>query len=247
MFIETALKNYVLEVILEEGRTESFNAIYENILTNYKSYDSNSRAYKFALKQRLKLRNQFYSVLTREYNTNKPVIQHFYNQDKLVPIWAIFEVISLGEFGNFVSCIDFNVKRKISISLNLNQACDSDGKLSENIIYILKDLRNSIAHNNVIFDTRFKRSNPNHSLIVSLQNDTGINNINFKTIVDYIILVIYLLKNLKIAKTEMNKIIKNFENLINEFRNEIPIHIYNIIFHTDTRNKLNLLKIYLKR
>lgn len=246
MFIETALKNYVLETILEEGQTECFNTIYDTILTNYKSYPPNSNPYKNAIKQRLKLRNQFYSVLTRDYNNNKQVVQHFYHKDKSVPIWAIFEVISLGEFGNLVACIDFTIKRKISRSLNLNQPCDADCKLTESIIYLLKDLRNSIAHNNVIFDTRFKNSNPSHSLIVSLQHDTKINNINFKTIVDYIILVIYLLRNFNTSKTEMNKIVNSFETLINHFRNQIPINIYSKIFHTDTRNKLNLLKTYIK-
>lgn len=33
MFIETALKNYVLEVILSQGNTDSFNDIFTNLLT----------------------------------------------------------------------------------------------------------------------------------------------------------------------------------------------------------------------
>lgn len=246
MFIETALKNYVLEVILEECKTKNFNTIYETLLTNYKSYRINSLEYKKAIKKRLKLRNQFYSVITRDYSNNKPIIQHFYNKDEPIPIWAIFEVISLGEFGNFVSCLDYNIKRKISKSLNLYQPCDSDGRLTEKIIYILKDLRNSIAHNDVIFDTRFKNSSPAHVLSNSLKQDMNINNINFNTIVDYIILIIYLLKKFNTSKTEMNKLVSSFSYLINQFRNQIPISIYNKIFYTDTRNKINLLKLYIK-
>jgi len=245
MFIETALKNYVLEVILKQGNTECFNTIYENLLTNYKHRNVGSSQYKTELNKRLRLRNQLYNVLTRDYSNNKQVVQHFYHKDEAVPIWAIFEVISLGEFGNFVSCTDINVKHEISNLLQLNQACDTDGKLTECIIYIIKDLRNSIAHNDVIFDTRFKSSTPNHSLLNALNFDTNINNISFATIVDYLILVIYILKNLKISKTEMNKVVTRFEVLINQFRNQIPINIYNKVFYTDTRNKLILLKTYI--
>ena len=38
MFIETALKSYALEVIIQKGKTESFSEIYANLMTDYKSY-----------------------------------------------------------------------------------------------------------------------------------------------------------------------------------------------------------------
>ncbi|MBU3133401.1 Abi family protein [Clostridium gasigenes] len=242
MFIETAIKNYVLESILDTATTDCFNIIFETILTDYKNHKVSSKNYKISMKRRLNLRNQIFSVLTRDYNNNKPIIQHFYHKDKPVPIWAIFEVISLGEFGNFIACINPLVKNKISISLNLNQSCDANNKLIESIIYQLKDLRNSIAHNNVIFDTRFKSNKANKSLITSLQLDTKINNISFDTLVDYLILIIHLLKNLNTNSNELLKIVDDFQCLLDNFRGEIPISIYSQIFYTDTRNKLTLLK-----
>ncbi|WP_138494411.1 Abi family protein [Paenibacillus pinistramenti] len=246
MFIETALKNYFLEVILQHGRTENFNIIYDSLLTYHKSHPVGSKQYKLAQNKRLRLRDQFYNVLTRDYSNDKQVVQHFYHKDEPVPIWAIFEVISLGEFGNFVSCANINIKKDISKSLNLNQSCDANGKLTESIVYTIKDLRNSIAHNDVIFDTRFKRSNPNYSLISSLQLDTGIQNISFDTIIDYLILVIYLQKNLMTPKHDLLKVVSRFETIINSFRNQIPIHVYNLILYTDTRNKINLLKSFIR-
>lgn len=246
MFIETALKNYVLECILKHANTECFHTIFETLLTDYKNFSVGSPQYKKALCKRLDLRNKFYNVLSRDFRNNKRVVQHFYHKDKAVPIWAIFEVISLGEFGNFVSCLDINIKREISRSLNFNQSCDSNGKLTQSVIFIIKDLRNSIAHNDVIFDTRFKSSSPSNSLIRCLNSDTNINNITFDTIVDYLILIIYILSNLCISKTEMKKIITRFENTIEELRNQIPISIYSRILYTDTRNKLNLLKTFIR-
>lgn len=247
MFIETALKNYVLESVLNQGRTENFNTIYETQLLNYKNHPYGSDQYTKALNQRLRLREKFYNTLNRDYSNNKQVVKHFYHKDEPVPIWAIFEVISLGEFGNFVSCASNNIKREVSLSLNLNQSCDANGKLTENIIYLIKDLRNSVAHNDVIFDTRFRSNRPNHAVISCLQLDTRISNINFNTIVDYLILIVYLLKNLSETKTELNRLVTKFEVMINAFRNQIPINVYNQVFHTDTRNKLNLLKIFIRK
>lgn len=197
------------------------------------------------MNKRLRLRNQFYQTLTRDYSNGKKVVKHFYHKDIQVPIWAIFEVISLGEFGNFVSCTNINIKKDVSKSLKLNQTCDTDGMLTQSIIFLIKDLRNSIAHNDVIFDTRFRSGNPKKALLGCLQIDTSINNISFKTIVDYLILVIYLLKNLGVSKTEMHRMTNKFETLINHFRTQIPFNIYANIFHTDTSTKIRLLKTFI--
>lgn len=247
MFIETAIKNYVLEIVLKHGKTDSFDTIFDTLLTNYKIHKVGSDDYKKALNKRLRLRNKFYETLANNYSSNKQVVQHFYHQDRHVPIWAIFEVISLGEFGNFVSCLDIKIKRDISKSLNLNQAFDGDAKMTENIIFLIKDLRNSIAHNDVIFDTRFQTNKPKQALIKALQIDTGINNITFNTIVDYLILFIFIQKQLYISsKTELKRIVNNFEKIIEHFRPQIPTSVYHQIFHTDTKNKLESLKKFIK-
>lgn len=43
MFIETALKNYVLEILLLEGKTSDFEEIYEKLLTCYKNENNGSK------------------------------------------------------------------------------------------------------------------------------------------------------------------------------------------------------------
>ena len=246
MFLETALKNYVLEIVLKESNTSSFNAIYENHLTEYKNYTVGSRNYKSSLSKRLRLRDQVYNTLTREYANQKQVVEHFYHNDLQVPIWAIFEVITLGSFGTFLSCMNTPLKRKISLELKLNQPCDTNGVLTENIVYLLKDLRNSVAHNSVVFDCRFKSNNINNALMRCLESDMSIPNITFETIVDYIIIITYLLKSLGCSKIELSSFVNEFEKSIDEFRGKVPISEYNKILYTDTRNKINLLKNYIK-
>ena len=95
MSIETTLKNYVLEIILASSNSENFNQIYHKLLNGYKGYTVGSDDYKKELKKRLKLRDTIYSTLTKNYNMDRKVIQHFYHRDLNVPIWAIFETISL--------------------------------------------------------------------------------------------------------------------------------------------------------
>lgn len=245
MFIETAMKNYVLETILDEVNTENFNDIYDKLLNDYQSYHVGSNNYKKSLNKRLRLRTQFYSVLTREYSNKKQVVQHFYHNNTSVPIWAIFEVISMGEFGNFISCLNYATRCNIAHAIQLNSSCNADGKLVESIIFILKDLRNAIAHNDVIFDTRFRSSNPKRSLIQSLTLDTAINNIDFKTLVDYLILIAYILKNLGISKRDIESLVNRFEKITNDFRSHIPISIFSRILHTNTRNKIRSLYSYI--
>ena len=47
----------------------------------------------------------------------------------------------------------FDVRDDISKRLSLNVSCDTDRQLIYKYIYTLKDLRNAIAHNAVVFDT----------------------------------------------------------------------------------------------
>ncbi len=244
MFIETALKNYALEIVLEKSKTESFNDIFSNVLTKHKDLVLGSEQYQKSIKKRLDLRNHIYQALSRYYQS-KLVIQHFYHKDRNVPIWAIFEVISLGEFGNFIACLNKDTKLDISKSLGLNKGFDTNGTLTELIIYTVKDLRNAVAHNDMIFDTRFKNAKVNQTIIKCLENDTKISNIDFNTIVDYLILICYLLKKMATPKAEIRKMVSQFVNTTELLRKRIPIGIYSKIVYTNTREKLKRLERYI--
>lgn len=57
MFLETAIKNYSLEIILDEAKSSNFNTIYEEVLIEYKNFQSGSNNYKSAYKERLNMRD----------------------------------------------------------------------------------------------------------------------------------------------------------------------------------------------
>ena len=113
-------------------------------------------------------------------------------------------------------------------------------------MYLIKSLRNSIAHNDVVFDVRFKDTKVASSLYKFLENEICCKNIDFNTITDYIILISFLLRSYGLSKTEINRFINDFEKILEEFINKISINIYNQVIYTDNKNKLKFLRNYTK-
>ena len=62
--------------------------------------------FKSALKHRLDVRDRIYAVQTKAYQADDPIAAYYLRQDRSLPLWAIFELLSLGEFGHLVSCLN---------------------------------------------------------------------------------------------------------------------------------------------
>ena len=210
MFIENALKNYVLEATLDECKSEKLSDVYKNGLTYYKEFKAGTPDYKKEFKRRMDLEMKISTALTRDYMAGKEIEQHFYNSDREIPIWAAFESLSLGEFGTFFMCSNKNIRLAVSKALSLPTNLNSDGFLLSDMIFALKSLRNAIAHNGVIFDTRFATSPVGNRIKRLLENEFSIQQIDFNYIVSYVALVTYLLK--KFGETRRCK------SLINEYK-----------------------------
>ena len=244
MFIETVIKNYALECILDENNSERFADVFSKALTSYKSFDVGTSNYKEHMAKRLKLREHVFSAISREYR--RPIVSHYYDLDKPVPIWAIFELLTLGEFGSFVSCMSNPLKIRLSKEIGIKTSFDPDGRIPEMYIFTIKDLRNAIAHNGTVFDTRFKTGKINSRLSTYIKSETGISNITFDTIVDYLLLIVFILKGLQCNRSIIHNFVSDFERSCENLRKQIPIGIYNQILYTDTRNKLTKIKDYIK-
>lgn len=258
MQIETAVKNYVLEVLITMIRSDSFLDIYSKLLDNYKSFSTNNRSFssdkkkeqaenrfKQELKRRLDLRNRIYKIQSDAYGKGNKIADHYLKQDTNLPIWAIFELLSLGEFGHFVSCLNRECRANISKELGICQSDDTNAMMPQRLIYITKDLRNAIAHNDVVFDTRFKKGGIDSQVRNAITNATGVSGLTFQTITDYIVLIVYQLKLLHIPNQEMRKVISSFENATEQLRGQIPISIYNRIIYTDNNAKMEKLKKFI--
>ena len=245
MFIETALKSYVIESVLADSQSENLNIIFNKSLTYYRNFPHGSQKYKTHFSKKMYLRGTINSTLKRDYDRKNQIVNHFFDNDREIPIWAVFESMTLGDFGYFFWCCNHSVKTYTSNLLHLPSNLDSDGEQTRFIIFALKDLRNAIAHNNVIFDARFKLRNIDNRLINLLEQETGINNIDFKYIDAYFILTIYVLRKMKVTKTECKQLITAYNAAKEALRSEIPTSVWNQILGSATRSNMNMLTAYI--
>lgn len=250
MQIETAFKNYVLEVILDSIHSYEFADIYNQLLDDFKRFSptgATQKDYKEALKARMELRNRFYRIQTDAFCKNNPIATHFLEKNINPPIWAMFELITLGEFGQFVSCLNLTCRRKISTRLGIKSSDDTNAVLTRRLIYATKDLRNAIAHNDIVFDSRFKRGAIDKQVSSAISNETLCSNVTFDTITDYLILLVFQLKHININKPELLYVISAFKKATEKLRKQIPTSIYNQIIFTDNSAKIKKLEEYINR
>ena len=254
MQIETALKSYVLEVVVSQVNSDSFIDVYNKLLDNYKAFSTAGSVYsdfkqrkkaedkfKYELKRRLDLRNRIYKVQTDAFGNGNKIAEHYLNNDMNLPIWAIYELLSLGEFGHFVSCLNFPCRQAISSKLGIRASDDSNALLPQRLIYVIKDLRNAIAHNDVVFDTRFRTNKIDRQVC----NATNVPNLNFETITDYLVLIVYLLSLLRISKNDSKRLISSYIECTERLRKAIPANVYSQIIRTDNSSKVVALRKFI--
>ena len=246
MFIENALKSYVIEALLADSKSENFDVIYNKSLTAYRNYTPGSRAYKTEYTKRMNLKGKINAALVRDYN-KRSVVAHFFNNDITIPVWAIFETLALGEFGTLYDCACTNVKLYVSNIMKLPTNLDSDGMNTKFFIFTVKDLRNAIAHNNVIFDTRFKTGKIDQRLVTLLETEVGISNIDFKYMDAYIIMITYFIRKMGETKTACKQFVASYQQQTEYLRNELPINIYNQVVGTQHRSNMNALQKFVSK
>ena len=248
MFIETAVKNIALESILVNADSELIQDMYDKVISSYHKAPLNfTPEQKKKLQQnKLNLQNSIQANLANAYRKNNPKITHFYNNAGYsgVPVWALFEIMTMGDFGYLLSCLTYDVRDDISKKIGLNLSSDTNRQLIYQYIYTLKDLRNAIAHNSVVFDTRFRNIYPTPAMKQCLKNEIKLPYVNFKTIGDYIILICYYLKMLKLSKTEIKAFIRSFEKLTDNYKTSVNSAVAAIVIHPDLAARLNILKNY---
>ena len=201
MFIETALKNIALNTIMTEIDSSSVYDMYDKAISSYKNAPAGTREdiKKKYQNNKLNLQGSIQNAIAAAYRKENPKITHFYNNVNYneVPIWAIFEILTMGDFGYLLSCLTIDMREKVSRSIGINLSSDTYRELLYKYVYALKDLRNAIAHNDVVYDTRFKKMDPSRPMKQCL--------------------ICYYLKLLKVSKTEIKSFIREFEKITREY------------------------------
>ncbi len=249
MFIETAVKNIALEALLQEVKSEEIQSMFDKVVSSYRNSPSSATGVqkKNFQEAKLNLQKSIQASLANAYRKNNPKITHFYNNTDYtgVPLWALFEIMTMGDFGYLLSCLTFPARDRISKQLGLNLSCDTNRELVYKYIYALKELRNAIAHNAVVFDTRFRNMDPGSAMKQCLKITIGLPYVNFKTIGDYVILMCYYLKLLHVSKTEIKAFIRNFEKIVNNYRSSVSPAVTSIVVHPDLPMRMTILKNFI--
>lgn len=241
MQFETISKNRVLQILVENYKTDKFDDIYQNGMIAYKSVTKNRDR---AIKTRLRVKDRINSSVSSAYGKNS-ISTHFYNEGRYVPLWGVFEILMFGEFAQLISTLEDKTKVLIMNDMGIKSTYDINGKLSYQILYMIKALRNSIAHNNVIYDLRFTDARIDSTIPKLLSYETNIQNIKFDSIFDYIILLVFILKNYGYNRKTLKQLIKDYELSLDQFYRESNIYNYNKVVRTDTKKKVKQLIKYL--
>lgn len=249
LFIETAVKNIALACILRKSKSESIQAMFNKSVSGVTNVPQGSTtAQKRKVQQsKLDLQNSVHRNLANAYRRNDPKIAHFCEVYADVPIWALFEITMMGDFGTILSCLTLDVRKEISKQLGLNLAYDTNCEFVYKHIFVLKDLRNAIAHNAVIFDTRFKTSKISKAMKDCLKHDIKLPYVNFNSIGDYVILVAYYLKLLGVPKTEIKTFINEYEKITNKYIQSLQGNVAAVkaVITKDWKQRMDILKKYL--
>lgn len=245
--IETSLKNRLIDFLVKGDQCD-IEYIYKNKLRDYASKEVGSKDYKKYLAKNLKLREKIDETIAYNYGNGHPAVQHFFHCNKSLPLWAYFEIITFGEFGNFIGCLNKELRINFAESINLHHSgFNQNGRVIENIVFCLTGLRNATMHNSVIFDCRFNNSNTSNQLKVYLEKVTGIKNITFDTLMDFMILLVMLLKKINVTKTELNRYVRHFDDIRETLFLNVPFSTYTAIIGTDAKNKIVALKNFIRK
>lgn len=251
MFIESAVKNVSINCILEATNSESIQTMMDNVVLSFRNAPISSTLdqRKRFQQNKLNLQKSIQTDLARAYRMNNPKITHFYNHMGYsgVPVWALFEIIMMGDLGFLLSCLTREVRESISRAIGFNLASDTNRELVYKYIYTLKDLRNAIAHNSVVFDARFRNIDPSSAMKQCLMQDVKLPYINFKTIGDYVILICYYLVGLAIEKEEVLSFIDNFIDATIRFQSSVSVSVSSMVVHPDLMMRMSILKNFVEK
>lgn len=230
MKLEMSMKNQALVEILEAAASSVLSEVYSRVMPGNK---------KDGMKGKLEVIHSSNGVLLNSYRHRDRIVRHYYDgPDGAVPLWALMEVITLGHFAKFLEQLSDPVLNDIAASWGIKRKY---GDLAPHFVLAVKDLRNCVAHNGVVFDTRFANAKVRKPLSKTLKIEIGYpaaTKMEFDTITDYLILLVFLACAMSFPKREIVGLIKDFELATETLYTKVPFAAFSMIVHADHRSKI---------
>jgi len=182
MKLEMTMKNLALVELLEAADTSVLTGVYGRLMPGTKK---NGRQGKLEV---IHAGNQ---VLLERHRRGDRIVTHYYDTPgEVVPIWALFEVVTIGHFGRLLEQLSSDVLVRIADAWGVRRR---DADLVPHLVFAITDLRNAVAHNGVVFDTRFASAKIRKKVAGMLGREIVFEpalHVGFDTITDYLVLVV---------------------------------------------------------
>lgn len=233
MRLEMTMKNLALVEILDATQSSSLRDMYTRLMPGTKT---NQRSGK------LEVIHANNDALLKAYKRKNPIARHYYDSPhEAVPVWGLMEIITLGHFAKLLEQIDDAVLSDIAKRWGIHGRY---GDLVPHLVFAVTDLRNAVAHNGTVFDTRFSTGRIRRQVPNLLKQEIGLVQpvrLEFRTITDYVVLVVYLACCMRFPKREVAALIRQYAAITDELRERVPVQVFDMIVHTDNRAKLTQL------
>ncbi len=147
--------------------------------------------------------------------SGKPAINHYTKNHNNVPLWVLVNFLTFGQISYFYQAIDENLRNDIArkfgekykTNYNTNEKI-SDGEMKQ-IIKLIRYFRNSIAHDEVIFSFKVRKSES----IALFSKFFGENVYKGKKLFDLILIL-----KLVIPKEEYTLLISDIEHIFDNYK-----------------------------
>ena len=219
MKLEMTMKNLALVELLEAADSAVLSDVYDRLMPGTKK---NGRQGKLEV---VHAGNQ---VLLERHRRGDRIVTHYYDAPgEVVPLWALFEVITLGHFGRLLEQLSSDALVRIANSWGVRRG---NADLVPHLVFAITDLRNAVAHNGVVFDTRFANATIRKKVAGMLAREMG-----FEPAL-----------RLGFPKREVYRATTSYASLTDELRSRVPARVFDMIVHTDNRAKVRRLEAWVR-
>lgn len=239
MQLEMNMKNLALVEMLAAADSSSLPDIYARLMPGDK---------KNGMRGKLEVIHASNGALLAAYKRKNAIAAHYFESSlQTVPLWGLMEIVTLGHFAQLLEQLSDPVLNRIAASWGLPRKY---GELTPRLVFAVTGLRNGVAHNGVVFDTRFQTAKVRDGIPALLKSEIGYAEsvqIRFDTITDYLLLLAFLASCLGLPKREVRELVREFSSAAEDLFERVPLNIFSMIVHSDSRSKVRQLESWLQK
>lgn len=247
--LETSLKNIFIHFTQEQNIIDDDGFINTCYLSDSIYYLTKN---ELSDKDRVKIFRKNLDVIVRNAPFEGEISKCLKNQSE-PPIWVLLHSYSFGDFAYLFEKMRIEFRKQFSIYIGLftikngEKVCiDSNAKVTGNLLYKLSAFRNAVMHDHIIYggcindNTQYNKEATKDlkNYIISLNEGNKFENINFKSVLDYIIIMVIFSKEIIHEQYVNNELLYDL-NRFRDLLGEVDPNEKIIIFGENYDGKIN--------